>query len=90
MSAPKKQRGNFVLHAPEAREVYVAGSFNEWDPADRPLRCDKKGNWRTWMNLTPGQHEYRFVVNGDWQEDPDAPERQVNPYGAFNSVVRSC
>jgi 5'-AMP-activated protein kinase regulatory beta subunit len=87
MPAPKKKRINFVLHAPEAREVFVAGSFNDWAPEARSLRCDKKGNWRTWMNLPPGQHEYRFVVNGHWQEDPKAPERTGNPFGAFNSVV---
>lgn len=87
MPASKKSRVNFSLHAPGARDVYLAGTFNDWDPQSRPLRCDKKGNWRTWMNLPTGQHEYRFIVNGDWQEDPQADARAVNPYGAFNSVV---
>jgi 1,4-alpha-glucan branching enzyme len=87
MSAPQKSRVNFALHAPEAREVFVAGTFNDWNPEGRPLRCDKKGMWRTWMNLPSGQHEYRFIVNGMWQEDPSAQERADNSFGAYNSVV---
>ncbi len=87
MPASQKSRVNFALHAPDANEVFIAGTFNDWDPQIRRLRCDKKGTWRTWMNLPAGQHEYRFIVNGDWQEDPQAGERAYNPFGTFNSVV---
>ena len=87
MPASQKNRVNFALHAPDANEVFIAGTFNDWDPQVRRLRCDKKGTWRTWMNLPAGQHEYRFIVNGDWQEDPQAGERSYNPFGTFNSVV---
>ncbi|MGB0603911.1 MAG: isoamylase early set domain-containing protein [Candidatus Latescibacterota bacterium] len=87
MPASQKSRVNFALHAPDANEVFIAGTFNDWDPQVRRLRCDKKGTWRTWMNLPAGQHEYRFIVNGDWQEDPQAGERAYNPFGTFNSVV---
>ena len=87
MPISKKSRVNFALHAPDASEVFIAGTFNDWNPQVRPLRCDKKGTWRTWMNLPAGQHEYRFIVNGAWQEDPQAGERTDNPFGTFNSVV---
>ena len=83
-----KKRVTFNLHAPGAEEVNLAGSFNEWDPSARSLKCDKKGIWRTWLNLPPGQHEYLFIVNGQWQEDPRCENRQENPYGSFNSVVQ--
>jgi len=88
MPTPKKKRVNFNLHAPKAEEVFVAGTFNDWDPLARPLKCDKKGTWRTWMNLPPGKHEYRFVVNGEWQEDPECEERALNAFGTYNSVVK--
>ena len=77
MSTPKK-RLNFKLHAPEAKDVFVAGTFNDWDPQARPLKVDKKGNWKTWMSLMPGTYEYRFIVNGQWQEDPNCPHRSPN------------
>ncbi len=87
-AAPTKRRINFNLHAPNAHEVTLAGSFNEWDPKVRALKCDKKGIWRTWLNLPPGHHEYLFVVNDQWQEDPSCQDREANPYGSFNSVVQ--
>ena len=86
--ATQKKRVNFNLHAPDARSVYVAGSFNDWDPSARALKCDKKGVWRTWMNLPPGRYEYRFVVNGKWQEDPSCEERARNEFGTFNSTFK--
>lgn len=87
-SSPKKQRVNFSLDAPAAREVFVAGTFNDWDPAARPLKRGRDGLWRTWMNLPRGTHEYLFVVNGEWREDPGCQDRCRNPYGSYNSVVR--
>jgi len=87
MPASQKSRVNFALHAPDANEVFIAGTCDDRDPQVRPLRCDKKGTWRTWMNLPTGQHEYRFIVNGNWQEDPKAGERAHNSFGTFNSVV---
>ena len=88
MPAPKKKRANFALEAPEAESVYVAGSFNDWDASARQLRPDKKGVWRTWMNLPPGAHEYLFVVDGEWREDPCCEKRAPNPYGSHNSVLK--
>jgi 5'-AMP-activated protein kinase regulatory beta subunit len=82
-----KKRVNFSLHAPQADQVCLAGSFNDWDPVARPLKSDKQGTWKTWLNLPPGQYEYRFVVNGQWQEDPSAQERRANPFGSYNSVL---
>jgi 1,4-alpha-glucan branching enzyme len=86
MAATQKKRVNFNLHAPGARSVHVAGNFNDWDPSARALKCDKKGVWRTWMNLPTGEYEYRFVVDEKWQEDPICEERARNAFGAYNSA----
>jgi len=82
------KRISFNLSAPEAQEVILSGSFNGWDPKARALKCDKKGVWRTWLNLPSGQYEYRYIANGHWQEDPSCNERLANPYGSHNSVVK--
>jgi hypothetical protein len=37
--------------------------------------------------LRSGQYEYRFVVDGEWCEDPQATQRVANPHGGFNSVL---
>ena len=84
----KKKRMTFKLHAPAAEHVYVAGTFNDWDPEARPLKRAKNGNWSTWMSLPPGTYEYRFVVNGEWRDDPSCESRRPNDFGTHNSVFR--
>lgn len=81
----KKKRATFRLDAPEAREVYVAGTFNDW--TTKALKRQKDGRWSTWMNLEPGTYEYRFIVDGEWREDPASEGRSVNPFGGSNSVL---
>jgi len=86
MAAAGNKRINFALNAPDATRVSIVGSFNNWDAEARPLRCDKKGTWRTWMNLPPGDYEYLFVVDDVWCEDPGCAARVPNPYGSHNSA----
>jgi 1,4-alpha-glucan branching enzyme len=70
-----------------AREVFVAGSFNAWQPRATPLTQQSRGKWSARVELGPGTYEYRFVVDGQWQEDPRAVRSKANPYGGLNSVV---
>lgn len=82
-----KIRHEFSLYAPDARAVYVAGTFNHWDPARTLLRTDKHGHWKIEMVLQPGRYEYRFVVDGVWTNDPRAREASINEFGGTNSVL---
>lgn len=77
----------FTLHAPNAKEVFVAGDFNDWNSTQYPMRKFKDGIWKKSMKLKPGRFEYKFVVDGDWWTDPQNPERQATPFGAENSIV---
>ncbi len=38
------------------------------------------------MDLPPGTHQYRFIVDCQWCEDPACTLRVPNPYGTQNSV----
>jgi 1,4-alpha-glucan branching enzyme len=76
----------FHLSAPEAQKVSLAGDFNGWDVNGLPMKKDKKGNWKISVNLDPGKHEYRFYADGNWQDDPKAEQRVVNPFGSLNCV----
>src|ERR1043166_9994394 len=80
----------FILRAPHARKVAVAGSFNGWDPAQTPMSKDKDGNWQARILLPPGRYEYRFVVDGEWISDPSAKHCIPNPFESTNSVVDIC
>lgn len=78
----------FVLFAPEAQHVSVAGTFNQWDREGAPLvRSGASGVWTTTLALPVGQHQYAFVVDGRrWIADPAAPGVD-DGFGRRNSVV---
>ena len=82
-----KKRVTFKFYAPEAQSVFLAGCFNEWNPAANPLKKNKDGNWSTVVSLVSGRYEYRFVADGQWKDDPTCEMRNVNQYGGYNCVL---
>jgi len=78
---------SFEYFNPTAREVLVAGSFNDWQPGATPMSKQRGGKWSTELLLKPGRYEYRLVVDGRWQDDPLAARFVANPFGGLNCVV---
>ena len=76
-----------IFHAPQARQVTVAGTFNQWEPAKTSLRREQDGVWKATLSLAPGRYEYRFVVDGEWLSDPRAGESAPNEFGSTNSIL---
>lgn len=68
-------------------EVYVAGTFNDWDPRRDRLIPDEDGTMSTTLPVPRGTHEYKFVVNGVWCVDPECRERIPNHQGSLNGVL---
>lgn len=57
-----------------AKEVYVAGSFNNWSA--KSDRLQRKGTiWITDVEAEPGKYTYKFIVDGRWILDPNNPEK---------------
>jgi len=44
----------------------------------------KPGQWSCEIKLSPGRHEYLFLVDGAWVMDPDAAEVCQDLNGGFN------
>jgi 1,4-alpha-glucan branching enzyme len=84
---PDDRPALFSLYAPEAVCVSLAGDFNAWNPDDCPLEKSPEGTWERAVVLPAGRHEYKFVVDGHWQDDPRCAERAPNPFGGENCVV---
>jgi hypothetical protein len=77
----------FVLAAPDARRVSLVGDFNGWDPEATTLE-QENGVWTVVIPVTPGRHQYGFVLDGStWIADPAAPRSADADYGSSNSVV---
>jgi 1,4-alpha-glucan branching enzyme len=76
----------FAFPAPAARQVSLAGDFNHWDPQAMPMHKGPHGTWYLNVALQPGRHEYRFVADGVWQDDPAAQDRIANALGGENCV----
>ena len=76
----------FSLEEPQAAEVRVAGDFTGWEQHPIPLKRVSNGLWKARVEVTPGSHEYLFLVDGQWRSDPACQARRVNPYGGQNCV----
>ena len=81
-----KQKVTFTYKAPEAQTVLVAGDFTGWQEAPLTLKKDKTGLWKKTISLPPGKYEYRLLVDGQWRDDPQCPNRLPNQFGGENCV----
>lgn len=77
---PEKVQG-FSIRAPEAGSVQLVGDFTRWQEQPISLKKDQGGVWHASVQLQPGTHHYRFLVDGEWSDDPDCTLRVPNPFG---------
>jgi len=81
--------GSTIFRLPgyqNAEQVSVAATFNNWSTTANPMRY-LDGTWITEIDLPPGKHQYRFVVDGSWIPDPTNPEKVDDGGGNVNSVI---
>ncbi len=80
----------FVLDAPGAKSVYIAGDFSSWDPAGLELKKNADGLWERTVRLRRGQaYSYNFLVDGtSWVVDPTATERVEDGFGGESALIR--
>jgi len=74
-----------------ASDVRIAGDFNGWVP-DKGVRSliESEGEIRVWtkiLKLAPGTYQYRYVVDGEWREDPENQRGVASDVGPRNSVL---
>lgn len=76
----------FSISVPGAMSVMLVGDFTHWQ--ERPISMEKQKDdvWTAKVKLPPGTHHYRFLVDGQWRDDPECTLRVPNPFGAENSV----
>jgi hypothetical protein len=79
----------FTLNMPDASNVEVIGSFNQWTPNGFRMHWDeRRGLWVLSVPLERGRYEYAFLVDGKTiLPDPKAIMQQDDGFGNKNSIL---
>jgi len=77
-SKKSQATARITCSAPDAHEILLAGSFNDWDPAALAMTRGADGEWSVELQLPPGRYEYKFVVDCVWCCEPHSRSDQVN------------
>ena len=81
-----QQQQTFAITAPTAMSVLLAGDFTHWQQRAISMKKHPGGVWKATVKLAPGTYHYRFIVDGQWQDDPECTLYVANPYGGENAV----
>ena len=80
----------FTVPAENAKKIAVVGSFNEWDDKATPLKKLKNGSFKGTVDLESGvSHEFRYLIDGQYQNDNEADAFAWNDYAAAENSVLS-
>lgn len=80
----------FVLDGTNANlPASVVGDFNNWNPADLPLKKRSNGTYSANATLAAGQnHRFRYVSDaGVWFNDDAADAYEAGEAGEDNCIV---
>ena len=85
---PDIKEVTFAMESSAAKDIYVAGDFNDWKISDESkLVLGENGCWEKRVTLPHGRYRYKFVVDGEWMEDLKNQARELNAFGSFDSVM---
>ena len=70
------------------KEVFLSGSFNNWQMTNRMRERKKPGLYSCRLLLEPGEYQYKFVVDGQWRLDGNNGCFAPNGFGELNSVLK--
>ena len=82
-----KKKVTFRFQTEKGKDVFVAGTFNNWQPAMTKLKGNGSGVYTATLQLPEGRYEYKFVVEDVWHLDPPNPETVPNDCGSMNNVI---
>jgi hypothetical protein len=77
----------FSYPADSGKSIFLAGSFNNWDPFMYRLTEKETGVYSITVKLPPGTHHYYYLTDGERETDPLNPMTVVTMSGKHYSVV---
>lgn len=87
LTGMKTKKVKFTFNAPSAKKVAIAGTFNNWNAAADPMKRAIDGDWQISLSLKPGKYEYKYIVDGNWANDPSCSSCVPNNCGSMNCVI---
>lgn len=84
----KRKKVTFSLEATKAETVVLMADFNNWDPNKHQMKNNGNGLWTKSVMLTPGEYEYKYLVDGKWHENLQSEKTCQNCYGTYNGLLR--
>ena len=51
------------------------------------MKSDGNGAWVRNVIIPPGEYEYKFIVDGQWKEDPQNDQLALNCFGTYNNII---
>lgn len=82
------------VKAPQAKDVFLAGTFNNWNTRSMPMTRTTTGEWVRTLDLAPGRYEYKFMIDGLWCCEPGCdktyngcPGCVANSFGTMNRLL---
>ena len=76
----------FIVYNADARNIEVSGTFNNWENLTMYRNPQDPNMWGVRYELPPGLYQYKFIVDGEWQVDPENYSPIEDEHGNFNSA----
>jgi 1,4-alpha-glucan branching enzyme len=86
MPTTSSKKEVFRIAARDAQRVLLVGDFTNWQERPIPMIKGLDGTWTATVILPRGRHQYLFIVDGNWGEDPNCDVRVPNSIGGSNMV----
>uniref|UniRef100_A0A3B5BD26 Protein kinase AMP-activated non-catalytic subunit beta 2 n=1 Tax=Stegastes partitus TaxID=144197 RepID=A0A3B5BD26_9TELE len=82
-------RPTVIRWAGGGKEVYIAGSFNNWRLfcSTSSHCCLVHNDFVAILDLPEGEHQYKFFVDGQWVHDPSEPV-VTSQLGTINNLIQ--
>ena len=87
-SIPDLKFVGFSVVLPEAKTVQLAADFTDWDESPLDMVRFDGGIWSTTVPLPAGIYAYRFLVDGEWYDDPRSVRRSPHSLGPAKAFVQ--
>jgi 1,4-alpha-glucan branching enzyme len=82
------KKTEFSLEASSAKSVKLAADFTDWDKSPLEMTRAENGIWNVAVSLAVGNYSYRFIVDGQWADDPKSLYHIPNSFGTTNSTIK--